>query len=406
MPTIAYIALGSNLGDRAGYLAAAIARLRTEPGIVVKAVSSNWETTPVGGPAGQNSYINAAAALETTLSPQALLFALLQIEAESERVRTERFGPRTLDLDILLYGEEIVRDEKLTIPHPRLHERSFMLGPLAEIAPQAIHPVFRRSVTQLLAELGHRPLLGKRALVTGASSGIGKAIALALADHGADVIVHARQSKAALEETAQAIKARGRFAHTILADMMDRSQCTDLAEQAWTHWQGLEIVVCNAGTDILTGQGKTLDYQAKIDALLQVDVVGTITLARALGHRMKEAGQGTILTMGWDQAETGFEGESGELFCTAKAAVMAFTRSLAMNLAPQVNVNCLAPGWIKTAWGEQAPAAWQERAVREAPLGRWGSVEDVARAAVWLAGPDSGFITGQTIRVNGGAVRG
>lgn len=406
MPTIAYIALGSNLGDRSGYLDAAIARLSQEPGVVVKAVSSRWETTPVGGPAGQHAYLNAAAELETTLTPQKLLAALLQIEAEQERVRTDRFGPRTLDLDILLFGDQIVRETQLTIPHPRMHERGFMLGPLAEIAPQMIHPVFRRTIAQMLAELGHRPLLGKRALVTGASSGIGRAIALALAQHGADVIVHAHQSKAALEETAQAIRTLGRFSHTLLADLRDRGQCQELADQAYGHWQGLEIVVCNAGTDILTGTGKSLEYQAKLDALLQVDVAGTIHLARALGRRMKEAGQGTILTMGWDQAETGFEGESGELFCTAKAAVMAFSRSLAMNLAPEVRVNCLAPGWIKTAWGEQAPAAWQERAVREAPLGRWGSVEDVARAAVWLAGPDSGFITGQTIRVNGGAVRG
>ena len=97
--------------------------------------------------------------------------------AEQERLRTERFGPRTLDLDILLYGDQVIREEQLTIPHPRLHERNFMLGPLAEIAPQAVHPVFHRTITQLLAELGHRPLLGKRALVTGASSGVGKAIA-------------------------------------------------------------------------------------------------------------------------------------------------------------------------------------------------------------------------------------
>lgn len=405
MPTLAYIALGSNLGDRVAYLNAAISRLRTEPGVQVKAVSRFWETTPVGGPAGQGTYLNAAAAVETDLAPPALLKLLLLIEAEQERLRTDRFGPRTLDLDILLYGDTVLDEPQLTIPHPRLHERSFMLGPLAEIAPGAVHPKFHRTIAQLLAELGHRPLLGKRALVTGASSGIGKVIALALAQHGADVIVHAGKSAEALATTASSIRAMGRFTHTVLHDLREPTRCQQLADDAWNHWQGLEILVCNAGADILTGTGKSLSFEAKLQALWQVDVLSTMHLARALGARMKAAGQGVILTMGWDQAETGFEGDSGELFCTAKAAVMAFTRSLAINLAPAVRVNCLAPGWIKTQWGDSAPPAWQERAVREAPLARWGTVEDVARTATWLASPDASFITGQTIRINGGVVR-
>lgn len=405
MPTLAYIALGSNLGDRAGYLQAAIARLKQEPGIRVVNVSSYWETSPVGGPAGQGAYLNAAAILETDLPPKALLKALLQVEAEQDRKRQERFGPRTLDLDIMLYGDQVVKEPDLTIPHPRLHERRFMLGPLAEIAPQVVHPVFKRTIAQLLSESGHRPLLGKRALVTGASSGIGKAIALQLAEQGADVIVHARQSAAELEQTASAIQAMGRFSHTLLADLANQTACTTLAEEAWSHWQGLEILVCNAGSDILTGAGKAMSYEAKLESLWKVDVAGTIHLTRSVGVRMKQAGQGTILTMGWDQAEFGFEGESGELFCTTKAAVAGFTRSLALNLAPEVRVNGLAPGWIKTKWGEKSPPEWQERAIREAPLRRWGTPEDVGRTAAWLCSPDANFITGQIVRINGGVIR-
>jgi NAD(P)-dependent dehydrogenase (short-subunit alcohol dehydrogenase family) len=93
------------------------------------------------------------------------------------------------------------------------------------------------------------------------------------------------------------------------------------------------------------------------------------------------------------------------MHAAAKAAVMAFTRSLALSLAPKVRVNCLAPGWIKTAWGESASPEWQERVRRETPLARWGLPEDVAAAARWLATPGAAFITGQTIRINGGAVR-
>jgi NAD(P)-dependent dehydrogenase (short-subunit alcohol dehydrogenase family) len=120
---------------------------------------------------------------------------------------------------------------------------------------------------------------------------------------------------------------------------------------------------------------------------------------------MKAVGGGVIINMGWDQAETGMAGDSGQLFAAAKGAVMAFTKSLALDLAPEVRVNCLAPGWIKTAWGEAASQTWQDRAVRETPLGRWGTPEDVAKVARWLASPAAAFLTGQIVRVNGGAVR-
>jgi NAD(P)-dependent dehydrogenase (short-subunit alcohol dehydrogenase family) len=165
------------------------------------------------------------------------------------------------------------------------------------------------------------------------------------------------------------------------------------------------VLVCNAGADTLTGEATKWSFDEKLEALLAVDVMATIRLARTIGARMKARGRGVILTIGWDQAETGMEGDSGELFAAAKGAVMSFTRSLALSLAPEVRVNCLAPGWIRTAWGETASAAWQERVRRETPLGVWGLPEDVAAAAVWLASPAAAFVTGQTIRINGGAVR-
>jgi NAD(P)-dependent dehydrogenase (short-subunit alcohol dehydrogenase family) len=99
------------------------------------------------------------------------------------------------------------------------------------------------------------------------------------------------------------------------------------------------------------------------------------------------------------------EGDSGQLFGATKGAVMAFTKSLALSLAPAVRVNCLAPGWIKTAWGAGASDVWQQRVLRETPVGRWGVPDDVAAAARWLASPAAAFVTGQVIRVNGGAVR-
>jgi 2-amino-4-hydroxy-6-hydroxymethyldihydropteridine diphosphokinase len=133
----AYVALGGNLGDRAAHLAAAVAALACLPGTRLTAVSATYETAPVG-PAGQQNYFNAVAALVTSLSPLALLDHLLAIEQAQGRVRRERWGPRTLDLDLLLHGGTVLDDPRLTLPHPRMLERAFVLAPLADLAPGLI----------------------------------------------------------------------------------------------------------------------------------------------------------------------------------------------------------------------------------------------------------------------------
>jgi 3-oxoacyl-[acyl-carrier protein] reductase len=99
------------------------------------------------------------------------------------------------------------------------------------------------------------------------------------------------------------------------------------------------------------------------------------------------------------------EGDSGQLFSAAKAAVTAFSKSLAVSFAPQVRVNCVAPGWIRTSWGESASQPWQERVLRETPMQRWGTPEDVAHAVRWLVSPAAAYVTGQALKVNGGAIR-
>lgn len=156
--TAACIGLGSNLGDRAAVLESAIAALATTPGVIVRAVSPPHESAPVGGPPGQGPFLNAAALLETTLDPHALHAILRSIEQNAGRVRHVRWGERTLDLDLLLFGGLILTTDELTIPHPRMGVRRFVLAPLAAIAPNAVHPTTRRTIRRLLRNLDHRRL--------------------------------------------------------------------------------------------------------------------------------------------------------------------------------------------------------------------------------------------------------
>jgi 2-amino-4-hydroxy-6-hydroxymethyldihydropteridine diphosphokinase len=143
---LAYLSLGSNVGDRAANLHAAIARL-AELGAVV-AVSSFYETEPVEL-AAQPWFLNCAVALDTEKMPKQLLAGIFEIEQGMGRRRVQTKGPRSIDIDILLFGSSIVDTQGLIIPHPALHERRFVLEPLAEIAPEVRHPVFKRTVREL-----------------------------------------------------------------------------------------------------------------------------------------------------------------------------------------------------------------------------------------------------------------
>jgi 3-oxoacyl-[acyl-carrier protein] reductase len=242
-------------------------------------------------------------------------------------------------------------------------------------------------------------LTGRTALVTGSTSGIGRAVALELAAAGARVAVHGRSAAHAAEVAALL---GDRHAGTFLADLTDPEAVAGLVREVEARLPEVDTVALVAGADVLTGPPAKWPFERKLDVLFAVDVVATMQLARAIGRWMADHAGGSIVTIGWDQADVGMEGDSGELFAATKGAVMAFSKSLARSLAPQVRVNCVAPGWIKTAWGEHASEAWQKRAVRESMLGRWGTPDDIAAAIRWLAGPDAAFITGQVVNVNGG----
>jgi 2-amino-4-hydroxy-6-hydroxymethyldihydropteridine diphosphokinase len=152
-PVTAYVGLGANLGDRIVSLREAVRLLGSGQGILVKRCSPVYETEPVGGPP-QGRFLNAVLAMEIDLAPELLLERCKAVENAMGRERIEHWGPRTIDIDILLYGDSIVRSKTLVIPHPRMHERAFVLAPFADLAPGVVHPVLGVTVNELLDRTG------------------------------------------------------------------------------------------------------------------------------------------------------------------------------------------------------------------------------------------------------------
>jgi 3-oxoacyl-[acyl-carrier protein] reductase len=235
--------------------------------------------------------------------------------------------------------------------------------------------------------------------VTGASSGIGRAIAEAYAAEGAAVLLTYRASEERAREVADAIGARVRQ-----ADLATRDACERLVTEAREELGRIDVWVNNAGADVLTREAAAWEWERKLDVLLAVDLKGTIACSYAIGEVMRDQGGGAIVNMSWDHVATGMAGENPQLFSAVKGGVLAFSKSLARRLAPQVRVNVLCPGWIETAFGEQVGPELRRSVADSTPLGRWGRPQDVAGAALYLASPEAAFVTGQAININGGVV--
>ena len=249
------------------------------------------------------------------------------------------------------------------------------------------------------------PLTDRVVLVTGASSGIGRAIALACAHDGADLVITYWHERAKAESVADAIRAIHRRVCVLPLDLADPASIIRLASSAKEAFGRIDAWINNAGADILTGPASSAPLLDKLDRLLAVDLKGTILASWAAAELMgaQETG-GVIINMSWDHVLAGMDGKNPEMFSAVKGGILSFSKSLARSVAPKVRVNILAPGWIDTAFSGGLDPKRRQSVIDSTPLHRYGTPEDVAGAAVYLASPAAAFLTGQTILINGGVV--
>lgn len=250
------------------------------------------------------------------------------------------------------------------------------------------------------------PLLKDRTvLVTGGSSGIGRAIARAAAAEGAAVLLTWRSNRAGADATIRDIAAAGGRAQALPLDLARPESLAELVQRLEELAPSLDAWINNAGADILTGEARKLTREQKLDAVLDVDLRGTVLASWAAADFFRRHGRpGVIINMSWDHVLGGLAGENPGIYAAAKGGIYSFSRSLALDVAPDIRVNVIAPGFIATAFGDEASESWYSHVEEVTPLGRWGRPEDVAQAAVYLASDAAAFVTGQMLMVNGGVV--
>jgi 3-oxoacyl-[acyl-carrier protein] reductase len=242
----------------------------------------------------------------------------------------------------------------------------------------------------------------KTVVVTGAGRSIGKTLALGFAAQGATVLVHYAHSRQGAEEVVRQIESKGGKALLAQADLSQPAEAARLVHEAHAQLGPLDVWINNAGASANSAETQGMSEIEVFERIMGVDVMGTWRCCREVERYMRPGG--CILTTGWDRALDGAAGLPNQMYAMSKGAIMSLTRCLAIEFAPHVRVNCIAPGRIENEWSQTLSEKSRRQAVQDIPLQRWGTPDDILNTALFLASPAASFMTGQVLLINGGEI--
>jgi 3-oxoacyl-[acyl-carrier protein] reductase len=239
-------------------------------------------------------------------------------------------------------------------------------------------------------------------LITGSTGGIGRETAKRFASPDNTLLLHTHNN---ITELKQFAVTELKTANKIICLQSDLSETTErkkfLFDLTNTN-KPIDVFIQAAGIDLMHESTRHLTFDERLEAVWQLDVAATITLSRHIGEQMKQRGSGNIVLFGWNEIDYGMKGSTAQLYAAVKGATLAFMRSLAHELAPEVRVNAISPGWIKTRWGKEASPVMQETGNKAALLNRWGEPKEITDAIMYLTSESSTFVTKQNIIIDGG----
>ncbi len=242
----------------------------------------------------------------------------------------------------------------------------------------------------------------KTVVITGAGRGIGRTLALGFAKQGASVLVHYAHSRQDAEDVVHQIESSGGRAALAQADISQPEEIARLVTEAHYTLGPIDVWVNNAGASANSKETKGMSEVEVFERVMAVDVMGAWQCCRKVEPYVRE--NGCILNIGWNGALSGAPGLTNQLYAMSKGAVTSLTRCLAVEYAPRIRVNCIAPGWIENDWSKSLSETTRQRMIRDVPMRRWGMAEDVLGTALFLASASASYITGQIILLDGGEI--